>query len=1457
MPHTASQRVRLVDQALKTQDMDNGVFLQNVRDRLDRVGIHLPSVTIRFRGLTASATAVSAENALPSIWNSYKGFVVGWLQKGRLLKQNKLEIRILKKISGEIRPGRLTLLLGPPSSGKSTLLKSMAGRLKDSGLKLGGEITFNGFTLDSFIPERTAAYVSQNDNHMAGKSQQKLTVRETLDFAARVQGPDFDEIHELHEREQELGIKPDPDLLAFMKASAKRGKRHSIMTDYVMRILGLEVCAETKVGSHMIRGISGGQKKRLTTGENVVGPTRTLLMDEITTGLDASTAFLVCRCIKNLVRLRECTVVISLLQPPPETYDLFDDIMLLAEGYLVYHGPRKEVLPFFESEVTSRKDQEQYWNKADPWKFIPAQELAEMFAKSKRGQANAAQLAQEAACTDEGRAALVHRRFALSRFAATKALLRREVTLMQRNAIVYAYRLCQVAIVVFAYSTVFLRTGLHPDGINDGQKYLAALFFTTYFLNASAWSELAIALQSATVFYRQRDQLFFPVEAYSLPVTLLRIPYSAIIAVAWTSFCYFVIGFSPQPGRFFLFLLYTFLVNQQAITIFRAIAAVGREVVLCNAFCFCYIGFGLLCNGFLVLQINLPAWAGWLYWINPLSYALRALVLNEFEAPRWHKPSPYDPARSLGTFILDTFDFNHAHWWTGASVGVLVAFILAANVVIVVGLKTLPPPGRRQAVVPPSKDKEDQPGPEAQPGKPQRQPGLRQKDSPGSEPTSSVGHSSGGLAVAPDSSRSLGGAAPLEPVSSRSIGGATPGHSDNPEGPEGAVLGFQPITLTFRDLHYFVVVGAAAQKGRKADEGAKATEIDLLHSITGAFRPGVLTALMGATGAGKTTLMDVVCCRKTSGRVTGEVKVNGHPQVASTFTRVSGYVEQNDLHSPQATIKEALWFSARLRLGPEVSNKVMWGFIYQLRVQVMELVELTPLQNALVGLAGVTGLSVEQRKRLTIAVELVANPACVFMDEPTSGLDARAAAVVMRVVRNIVATGRTITVTIHQPAIDIFEACHHTLHHCLQAFDELLLMKRGGYVIYQGPLGEQSSAMLEYFEAIPGVPCIESGYNPATYMLEVSTVSSEERIGRDLSEVYRESQLCREIEQMVLRLSQPAPGSKPLAFDHPFPQSTLAQLWICLRKNFVCMWRYPQFIVDRDLKLLLVYADNAARFTVTVAFGLLMGYVLWGTGRKRNTETGILQLIASQYLAALIVGFVNSATVQPILALERPVMYREMGAGMYSHLPFALAQTSIELPYIVIQAVLFATITYWMMELETNPGTLLNLVVYMASKAGLRCATPCCSAACKFFWYLLIVFLTLSYYTYYGMVAIACSPTVQMSSVVATLCYATWNLFSGFIMPAPQIGWWWRWALYVSPVYWTVYGTTVTQLGDLDQEELLLNDGTSTTISSYLRDSYDFKYGLRGWIIFILFGYAAVFMGSTVCAICKLNWQRR
>lgn len=101
--------------------------------------------------------------------------------------------------------------------------------------------------------------------------------------------------------------------------------------------------------------------------------------------------------------------------------------------------------------------------------------------------------------------------------------------------------------------------------------------------------------------------------------------------------------------------------------------------------------------------------------------------------------------------------------------------------------------------------------------------------------------------------------------------------------------------------------------------------------------------------------------------------------------------------------------------------------------EVMELVELNSLRDALVGLPGVDGLSTEQRKRLTIAVELVANPSIIFMDEPTSGLDARAAAIVMRAVRNTVDTGRTVVCTIHQPSIDIFEAFDEVFLNSTQA----------------------------------------------------------------------------------------------------------------------------------------------------------------------------------------------------------------------------------------------------------------------------------------------------------------------------------------------------------------------------------------------------------------------------------------
>ncbi|GJN14015.1 hypothetical protein PR202_gb00786 [Eleusine coracana subsp. coracana] len=232
------------------------------------------------------------------------------------------------------------------------------------------------------------------------------------------------------------------------------------------------------------------------------------------------------------------------------------------------------------------------------------------------------------------------------------------------------------------------------------------------------------------------------------------------------------------------------------------------------------------------------------------------------------------------------------------------------------------------------------------------------------------------------------------------------------------VLPFTPLTISFLDVSYFVETPLEMM-----EQGYMEKKLQLLHNVTGAFQPGILSALMGVTGAGKTTLLDVLAGRKTGGIIEGDIRVGGYPKFQQTFARISGYCEQTDVHSPQITVGESVAYSAWLRLPTEIDSKTRNEFVNQ----VLETIELDQIRDALVGIPGVNGLSTEQRKRLTIAVELVSNPSIIFMDEPTSGLDARAAAIVMRAVKNVAETGRTVVCTIHQPNIEIFETFDEVL----------------------------------------------------------------------------------------------------------------------------------------------------------------------------------------------------------------------------------------------------------------------------------------------------------------------------------------------------------------------------------------------------------------------------------------------
>ncbi|CAM9732618.1 unnamed protein product, partial [Ectocarpus sp. 8 AP-2014] len=148
------------------------------------------------------------------------------------------------------------------------------------------------------------------------------------------------------------------------------------------------------------------------------------------------------------------------------------------------------------------------------------------------------------------------------------------------------------------------------------------------------------------------------------------------------------------------------------------------------------------------------------------------------------------------------------------------------------------------------------------------------------------------------------------------------------------------------------------------------------------------------------------------------------------------------------------------------------------------MLELDVIGDRLIGGDEEGGLSLEQRKRTTLGVELAANPSIVFLDEPTSGLDARSAQVVMRAIRKVAATQRAVICTIHQPSTYLFEM-----------FDALLLLKKGGQVVFFGPLGENSSNLISYFQSIPSTVPIRDHVNPATWMLEVIGAGTTGKVG--------------------------------------------------------------------------------------------------------------------------------------------------------------------------------------------------------------------------------------------------------------------------------------------------------------------------------------------------------------------------
>lgn len=680
---------RIVDTVLSTKEQEKSQLelLRRMRSRLEAVGLNPPTITVRYKNITATGKVKVASKDLPNIVAPLSAQLQPVLRSfGSSKATSPKQVTIIDGASGVLRPGRFTLLLGPPSSGKTTFLRTLAGLARHSReVEVhADELTYNGKTFEEFIPERSAAYISQVDLHYG-----ELTVRETFEFSARVQGTGhkLPLLEELEDREANAGITPDREIDAYMRATALGGKR-ALITEMVIRLLGLSRAADTVVGNAMMRGISGGEKKRTTTGEVVVGPARAIFADEISTGLDSNTTYQIMQSLRNLTHVMETTVVVGLLQPAPETFDLFDDVILLAAGRVIYHGPREEVLDFFQTlgfecpprrgvadflqEVATPTDQEKYWaDETRAWRYVTPKMMQLEFLESEQGRKTTNELSKpydnESPQTSD---ALEVAKYGTGGFTLLRAVANRSWILQRRTKVFAIIRTVQVALMALLLASVFWQQS--KNTVDDGNYYMAILFFSLLYQLLGGVSEMHLLCDRLPVFFKQRSMKFYPAWTFAVSTFFIRVPFCFIESTIWTNIVYWIVGFTPTV-RYLMFWGIIFLINVWSVLFFQLIAAVARDDTIATAFGSFFILIFVNLSGFVIITSDIPGWWQEGFWPNPFSWAMRALAINEFTSSQWNVPDPAAPTRQLGLEVLSFRGFPYDYWWCWAAIGFIIA----------------------------------------------------------------------------------------------------------------------------------------------------------------------------------------------------------------------------------------------------------------------------------------------------------------------------------------------------------------------------------------------------------------------------------------------------------------------------------------------------------------------------------------------------------------------------------------------------------------------------------------------------------------------------------------------------------------------------------------------------------------------------------------------------------------
>ncbi|KAL1960157.1 hypothetical protein VTO42DRAFT_8700 [Malbranchea cinnamomea] len=498
-----------------------------------------------------------------------------------------------------------------------------------------------------------------------------------------------------------------------------------------------------------------------------------------------------------------------------------------------------------------------------------------------------------------------------------------------------------------------------------------------------------------------------------------------------------------------------------------------------------------------------------------------------------------------------------------------------------------------------------------------------------------------------------------------------------------------------------------------------------------------MIALMGASGTGKTTLLNTLAQRNKVGTVTGEMLVDGRP-LDEDFQRATGFCEQMDLHDNTSTIREALEFSAILRQDRKTPGEEKIAYVDR----IIDLLELEEIQDALIG-----SLSVEQRKRVTIGVELAAKPdLLLFLDEPTSGLDSQAAWSIVRFLKKLSQAGQAIVCTIHQPSAML-----------IQQFDMILALNPGGNTFYFGPVGENGATVTKYF-AERGV-ARPPGKNVAEFILETAAKATTRADGSriDWDEEWRSSAENQMLQDEIRRIKEergklPRPEEREV---HEFAAPTLLQTTMLTKRLFLHYWREPSYYYGK--------------LFVSVLLGIFNGFTFW---MLDQSITGMQNRMFSIFLIILIPPVVMHSVVPNFMAAQGLWLNREYPSRIYGWVAFCTAQIVCEIPGAIITGLVYWLLWYYPVGFPTDSST-----------AG---------------YVFLMTMLFFLFQMSWGQWICAFAPSPTVISNLLPFFFLMVNLFNGIMQPYDAFPVFWKyWMYYVNPTTWWMRGVLSAVLPDL------------------------------------------------------------